>query len=205
MPDAGDHNRNSLSDPRSWVDRHGDILYRFALARVKDRSAAEDLVQETFLAALQARSQFSGLSDEQTWLISILKHKVFDYFRRTSKEAISDTDLDSWTEDPDFRTGSLLPGSWKTGRHPADWAVDPDSTLEAKELRGLLKKCLDDLPSSLFRAFTLREVEEMPPEKVCNVLGVSTTNLRVMMYRARKSLRRCLEIHWLEERRTRKR
>lgn len=189
-----------VSDPRTWVDRHGDPLYRFALVRVRDESLAEDLVQETFLAALLGRDKFSGLSDERTWLISILKRKIVDHFRRTSKEPIADLEIDQLTEESDFRRTADRSGTWKTGRHPTEWAPDPHNSLEIAEFWRYLQDCLRGLPETLSRTFVLREMEEMPPEKVCNVLGISATNLRVMMYRARKSLRRCLEIHWLEVR-----
>jgi RNA polymerase sigma-70 factor (ECF subfamily) len=73
-------------DPEVWVDRHGDYLYRFALARIKDPSVAEDLVQETFLAALGARKNFESRSAVRTWLTAILKHKIVDYFRHRPME-----------------------------------------------------------------------------------------------------------------------
>ena len=68
-----------FDDPESWVDHYGDFLYRFALSRVKDPDIAEDLVQETFLAALRSRESFESRSAGRTWLIAILKHKIVDY------------------------------------------------------------------------------------------------------------------------------
>ncbi|MHC4945232.1 MAG: RNA polymerase sigma factor, partial [Planctomycetota bacterium] len=75
-----------LSDPATWVDEHGDALYRFAITRLKDPEAAEEIVQETFLAALKAKDSFKGRSSERTWLIGILKNKVIDHFRKMSRE-----------------------------------------------------------------------------------------------------------------------
>ena len=69
-------------DPETWVDKYGDYLYRFALSRVKDPVIAEELVQETFLAALRSLKNFQGRSSGRTWLIAILKHKIIDYFRK---------------------------------------------------------------------------------------------------------------------------
>jgi RNA polymerase sigma-70 factor (ECF subfamily) len=189
----------TASDPRTWVDRYGDALYSFALVRVRDVSFAEDLVQETFLAALKGRDQFSGLSDERTWLIAILKRKIVDHFRRTNRELIADCDVDELAGDSDFRDNAEQSGTWRAERHPNEWVADPHTALEGAEFWRYLQGCLNGLPETLARAFVLREMEELPPEKVCNVLGITATNLRVLMYRARKGLRRCLEIHWLEE------
>ena len=79
-----------IDHPETWVNEYGDFLYRFALSRVKDPSVAEDLVQETFLAALRARENFKGRSAGRTWLIAILKHKIVDYIRKKIREPASD-------------------------------------------------------------------------------------------------------------------
>ncbi len=93
----------SIDNPESWVDSYGDFLYRFALSRVKDPAVAEDLVQETFLAALRARENFKGQSAGRTWLVAILKHKIVDHIRKKIREPSTDkieTLMD--TSDPDF-------------------------------------------------------------------------------------------------------
>ena len=79
-------NSDAPLNPDRWVEEHGDILLRYALARVRDTAVAEDLVQETFLSAWKARQGFAGLSAERSWLVGILKHKIMDYIRRTSRE-----------------------------------------------------------------------------------------------------------------------
>lgn len=196
MSESTPRDQESLSDPALWVERHGDALYRFALTRVRNAGTAQDLVQDTFLAALRGKGEFRGRSDELTWMISILKRKVIDHFRRLSREQLTDKDVEELEQDPDFRSGS-----WELGPRPVEWAATPDNSLERAEFRRFLRRCLSELPEALSRAFTLREIEEISPEKVCNVLNISATNLRVMMYRARKALRRCLETHWLEVRR----
>jgi RNA polymerase sigma-70 factor (ECF subfamily) len=74
-------------DPTSWLDAHGDYLYRYALVRVRDAAVAEDLLQETLLAAIGSSQNYSRRSSERTWLVGIMKHKVIDYFRRTARTA----------------------------------------------------------------------------------------------------------------------
>src|SRR5437660_9593238 len=82
----------AASDPERWVDEHGDVLYRYALVRVRKSEIAQDLVQETFFAALRTREKFRGGSSVRTWLCGILKNKVCDYYRKLGRET-SFTDL----------------------------------------------------------------------------------------------------------------
>src|SRR5205085_12346938 len=81
--------RSRASEPSEWVDAHGNYLYRYALVRLRDTALAEDVVQETLLAALQSRHAYAGRSAERTWLTGILKHKLVDHFRKVSRQAYS--------------------------------------------------------------------------------------------------------------------
>ena len=178
-------------DPEIWLDQYGDYLYRFALARVKDPAVAEDLVQETFLAALHGRKRFKGHSAVKTWLSAILKHKIVDYLRKKSREQlINDTDTLAETVDGFFHRN----GSWKI--RPEKWNLDPSKIYEQREFMDTLFKCLAELPDRQAKAFMLREMEGYGTKEICNVLQVSSTNIWVMLYRARMFLRRCLEIFW---------
>jgi len=181
-----------IDDPESWVDHFGDFLYRFALSRVKDPAVAEDLVQETFLAALRGRESFKGHSAVRTWLTAILKHKIVDYIRKKIREPSSDT-IEALTDtvDSDFDDR----GEWQL--RPSKWAVNPGKIYEQKEFLDLLYRCLAELPQRLAEAFMLREMEGLSTAEVCKVLGITATNSWVMLYRARMSLRRCLENKWL--------
>ncbi len=81
--------KKQILEPQKWVERYGDYLYNYTIVRVNDQAKAEDLVQETFLAGLKGRDGFQGKSSERTWLISILKRKIIDTYRKqyTSKES----------------------------------------------------------------------------------------------------------------------
>jgi RNA polymerase sigma-70 factor (ECF subfamily) len=81
----------SIINTDTWVDQYGDALFRFAFFRTRDRVIAEDLVQETFLAALQSKERFKGQSSEKTWLFSILKHKIIDHFRKNKPDRMNTT------------------------------------------------------------------------------------------------------------------
>lgn len=187
-----------ISDPATWVTKYGDILYRYTLTRIRDQIIAEDLVQETFLAALKARHNFAGQSSEQTWLVGILKKKIVDHFRRVSRETDFEkiNDLPS-EQDTDYELSGPMTGWWKTDRRPADWVVDDRDAVERKEFWDFLQQCLDSLHPRAAIMFVLREMEEMDSKEVCNILRLTPTNLRVMLYRARKDLRRCLEENWI--------
>jgi RNA polymerase sigma-70 factor (ECF subfamily) len=180
-----------LSSPDLWVDRHGDVLYRYAYSRIHNHAQAEDLVQETFLAALNARSQFKGKSSERTWLLSILRHKLIDQFRRTCRERPAE---ELGADDPETDGFFDSKGFWK--ERPDLWAPDPEDLLERSEFWEVFQKCVAGLPGRLGVAFSLRVMDGLEPEETCNTLGVSATNLLVMLHRARARLRRCLEKNW---------
>ena len=183
-----------IDDPESWVDHYGDFLYRFALSRVKDPAVAEDLVQETFLAALRARESFKGRSAARTWLIAILKHKIVDYIRKKFREPPTDK-IETMTDimDADFNDS----GKWQV--RPHKWAINPGKIYEQKEFFDVLYYCLAELPGRLAEAFMLREMDGLSTAEVCKILDITATNSWVMLYRARMSLRRCLENKWLGE------
>ncbi|UCG11287.1 MAG: sigma-70 family RNA polymerase sigma factor [Deltaproteobacteria bacterium] len=184
----GEH---TISDPESWVDEHGDILFRYALFRIQDVQLAEDLVQETFLAALRARDSFAGRSSVRTWLFGILKHKIIDHIRKASRERPAD-DIEKIA---DLRTDSFdETGGWKS--FPAKWTTDPGLFFQQREFWATLKSCLSELPPRLNQAFTLRELDGLSADEVRKILNVSPTNGGVMLHRARMRLRDCLESKW---------
>lgn len=183
-----------------WLELYGDILFRYAFRYVKDKQTAEDLVSETLLAGLKAQNSFAGQSTEQTWLIGILNNKIMDYFRKSKREiSFDEAAIISDNIDEDFTQSGHDAGSWKPNRRPAEWMVDADDPLEIKEFWLYLNKCIESLDIRLSMVFVLRELEEMDSKNICNVLSISSTNLRVMLYRARKQLRLCLEKNWIKE------
>lgn len=184
-------------NPLNWLEEHGDYLFRYALIRVSERDIAEDLVQETFLAALKSYSSFDGKSSIQTWLTSILRYKVMDHFRHIYKSEKNKVDLESGEMDNFISDGENV-GRWRPGYAPGDWTVTPDSRLQQKEFMQILKECLGALPDRIAAIFNLREIEGFDTDEICKEFGISTTNFWVIMHRARTGLRRCLEIHWFD-------
>jgi RNA polymerase sigma-70 factor (ECF subfamily) len=185
-----------LSDPERWPDLHGDYLYRYALLRTREPVAAEEVVQETFLAALQARSRFAGQSGERSWFVGIMKHKIADHYRKSAREVPSEN-LDSPVagEEPEDMFFEKE-GHWRRDQDiPAAWPGDPDTAAERQEFWDVLKRCLGELPQRTMQAFTLREVDDVSTEEICTTLKITPNNLWVLLHRSRKHLRRCLERH----------
>ena len=186
-----------IDNPENWVDEYGDFLYRYALSRIKDPTIAEDLVQETFLAALKAHQNFQGRSTARTWMIAILKHKIVDYIRKKVREPASDKveSLSDAAANESVDGSFDRDGEWKD--RPAEWAVNPTKLYEQKEFIDILYRCLGELPERQAKAFMMREIDGLSTDEICKALGISATNSWVILYRARMLLRQCLEIKWL--------
>ena len=178
-----------------WLQEYGDSLFRYALLRVRDVGVAEDLVQETLLAALKARDRFQGQAAEGTWLIGIMKHKIADHFRRARREIPAQASNDWFTEATFFETSD---GEWNSEHAPADWQTSPAQAAERNSFWKAFNECLAHMPARTASAFTLREVDGLRSEAICQVLGISLNNLWVMLHRARMHLRDCLETNWLK-------
>lgn len=182
---------SSLLNPDVWVDQYGDTLFRFALQRVRDTGIAEELVQETFLAAMRAKERFKGQSSEKTWLFGILKHKIIDHYRRRKHER-SDMNVEELAETTDaFFSGN---GKWRI--QPTSWDIHPGEAIEQKEFMDAFYRCLSQMPQRMADAFVHREVDGLNTEEICKVMDITASNCWVMLYRARMLLRRCIEINW---------
>ena len=183
-------------DPERWVEVYGDVLFGFAAARVRDRATAQDLVQETFLAAIKASESFAGRFTERSWLFGILRNKLADHYRLQYREvAVADLEPSLPEEQVAFGTSGLGKDGWVMKLAPKGWET-PDGTLISKEFHDVLRSCLSRLPDKVAQVFRLREIDGASSEEICKDLGVSPNNLWVMLHRARMGLRRCLEVHW---------
>jgi len=191
-----DNMAGKLSSPEQWLSQHGDYLFRYAMVKLRDEYLAEDAVQETLLAALQGRKNFSGDASEKTWLVGILKHKIVDLIRKKVREPTL-LNVDEPLEfDRDEVTEAMFDetGHWVTPNQ--DWG-NPDLVLEQKRFWKILNECLQRLPPQLALLYSLREISGMATEDICKDLNISTTNSWVMLHRARLGLKQCFEINWL--------
>lgn len=177
--------------PDAWVEQHGDYLHHFAIGQVRDPQVAEDLVQDTFLAALKARERFAGQSSERTWLVSILRHKILDHLRQRYRRPTMALD-DSEPARDDGRFGEAL--VW--AHEVAAECAAPHRRMELAEFRDSLQQALGRLPARLAQVFELYEVNEWSGREVCAAVNISEQNLWVMLHRARKQLRQELAAWW---------
>lgn len=190
---------NQSPDPGRWLDDHGNYLFKYAVFRLRDDVVAEDAVQETFLAALKAYEKFEGRGSERTWLVGILKHKIVDHFRRVSRETPIG---ESAEEAPDhhefFERIDEWKGHWNNDYAPTDWHATPAELIERSDFWNVFSDCLSPLPQRTASAFTLREVDGLTSEEICEMLSITVNNLWVMLHRARLHLRNCLEVNWFK-------
>ena len=186
------------TSPGQWVDAHGDYLFNFAVGQLRDPSVAEDLVQETFLAAFKARARFAGNSSERTWLVGILRHKIYDHLRHACRERAVRVDSEPRRRDEEAWDDAVL---WM--HDVAAESESPSHRLELAEFRANLELALGKLPPRLAQVFQLYSVEDRPNREVCEQLNISESNLWVMLHRARMQLREQLADWWSGEGRDR--
>lgn len=178
-----------MNDFRARVESERDYLLRYASLQLRDPQAAEDAVQETLLAALAGEAGFGGRSNLRTWLTGILKHKIVDAIRRSSREA----PLPSEDGAEEFDALFDERGHWC--EFPAAWS-DPDASLSQKQFFATLEECLENLPEKTARVFMMREHMGFDTGEICKELGITSTHCWVLLYRARMSLRECLDLNW---------
>lgn len=185
----------AATDPERWVDEHGDVLYRYALERVRKPEVAQDLVQETLLVAVRTREKFRGGSGIRSWLCGILKHKICDYYRKRGRET-SFTDLEFLAEECADR---FVPeGYWVHMNGPREWRPEADEVMHRDEFWKVMRDCLAKLPERIATVFMMREMDEVESKEICATLSISDSNLWVMLHRARMALRECLAMNWFE-------
>jgi RNA polymerase sigma-70 factor (ECF subfamily) len=177
-------------DPDNWVDAYGDALLGFALARVKNSDAAEDLVQETYFAALRSQKNFKGMSSEKTWLFGILKHKVLDHFGKARKMLF----INDVLPNPDgSEMFSRAPSSgWNDSRFPG---ADPEKDYIYREFLDHFYRGLSMLPKRAAAVFIYREIEGFSTEEIRQIFSISKSNCWTIFHRAKGRLRKHLEIY----------
>jgi RNA polymerase sigma-70 factor (ECF subfamily) len=188
------------TSPDQWVELYGDYLYNYAYSRVNDKQLAYDLIQDTFLAALSALKSFKGQSSEKTWMIAILKRKIIDHYRKNSRKRehnLLDKHFHDENENLPFYESGDNQGHWIEGKTPQNWHLSAIEAIENEELREIIYLCIDGLPARWASVFTLRIIEDLSSDEVCKELGITASNLWVIVHRAKLQLRECIEKNWL--------
>ena len=186
-------------DPNKWIDLYADYLFNYAIIRVDDHDIAKDLVQETFFSGLKGQTNFRGEASERTWLISILKRKIIDTYRRNSSSRESSmSEYQEDISDGDFYRGDdPFKGHWLEGKGPNSHSLMPEGELEQDELRQIIEKCISLLPPNLASVFIMKLIDEAESDEVCKELEITPSNLWVMLHRARLKMRECIESKWV--------
>ena len=186
---------SNVLSPHKWVTNYADYLYMYAIVRINDEDTAKDLVQETFLAALERVDRFEGKSTERTWLTAILKNKIIDVYRKkASGLAISNTNKAEQEVDDFFEEDN---GHWKTEYAPQPiTGMDGQDLLLKKEFNAILQLCMQKLPALWMSVFTMKHIDDAATEIICTELRVTPANFWVIIHRAKVNLRACLQKNW---------
>ena len=178
-----------LLHPDKWVDRYSDYLYNYTIVRVNDHEIAQDLISETFLAGLKSKDNFKGDASERTWLISILKRKIIDHYRRiNSNKGKAEIRVNYSGEDSE--------GDWLEERVKDPFDKTAEDSLENEELGLAIFNCLGKLDDRQAQIFKRKTIENFDTEAICNEFNITPSNLWVIIHRVRRSLAMCLQNNW---------
>ncbi len=185
--------QSEIEEVQSWVEEHGDLLFHYAISRVKNETLVEDLVQNTFIAALKGIKRFNRESKASTWLIGILKNQIIDHYRKEKRwTSIEDYPVLEKAFHDDYNSR----GSWLNPSR--NWKITPQSFSENRELQETLWTCIDKLPERVRQLYINREIEGDSTDEICVDLNISPSNLGVLIHRARHSLRKCFSENGLK-------
>jgi len=187
---------NNAIDPQHWVNRYADYLYSYAAFRIKDPDLARDLVQETFLAALERREKFEGKSSEKTWLTAILKNKLIDVYRSRSSSFGKDF-VPANIDAADEHFFNREDGHWNNLHSPAEFGIETQDSLENKEFAKILEACMNRLPALWLSVFSMKHIDDEPTDHICKELKITSSNFWVIIHRTKVNLRSCLQKYWL--------
>lgn len=188
MQNKTDADNTTVFTLKSWVALYSDTLYSWALHKTSRKEIAEDLVQDTFMAAVKSFDNYQGKSNPKTWLFSILNNKISDHYRNSfRKPMLNDTAFLETFFDPTDH--------WRAVETPQEWN-DDEHLLDNTEFQHTLSNCLKKLPESWGTAIQLKYLKEKKSEIICQELNISMTNYWQVVHRAKLQLRKCLELNW---------
>jgi RNA polymerase sigma-70 factor (ECF subfamily) len=173
-------------------------LLKFATLQLRNADSAEDVVQDTLLAAFNASEKFQNQAAVKTWIFSILKNKMIDLFRsgwHKHRVELNQQDEDS---SDDFEVLFNSKKHWEDAEAPSAWG-NPEQTLHNQQFWTIFEACLNKLPAATSRVFMMREFLGLETEQICQELQLKTSNCWVILHRARMQLRLCLEQTWFKE------
>jgi RNA polymerase sigma-70 factor, ECF subfamily len=186
----------------AWLlDRYSASLTRLARSYVASRAAADEAVQETWIAVITGIDRFEGRSSVKTWLhrilINVARSKGVKEHRSVPFASLSgELDADEPAVDPARFVGPGARGAGAWASPPTAWDTEPEGRLLGAETRAVVEAAIATLPPNQGRVLTLRDLEGFSAAEVCNALDLSETNQRVLLHRARAKVRQALEDHF---------
>lgn len=171
------------------------LMVKFATLQLSNSHLAEDAVQEALMGALKNAKSFAGRAAVKTWVFAILKNKIADVLRQKNRMADASILLCESEEAEDFSELFDPRGHWQKDERPANWG-NPQDSLRQNQFWKIFEVCLDGLPGNQARVFMMKEFVELDAHEICSALGITTSNLNVMLHRSRLRLRECLENRW---------
>jgi RNA polymerase sigma-70 factor, ECF subfamily len=184
------------------VQRYHMAMLRVARMYASDPQVAEEIVQESWIGVLRGIARFEGRSSLKTWIFSILINRAKTYAQREGRYLRQES-LDEAPSDPGEPAVSAerfnpadhptFPNHWAASGKPQSWVGLPEVRLELAETQAVIRQAIEHLPDQQREVITLRDIEGLSSEEVCNVLQISETNQRVLLHRARSRVRLALE------------
>jgi RNA polymerase sigma-70 factor (ECF subfamily) len=179
---------------RTWVSKHSDALYRFALQRLQEEDLCKDLVQEAFLAAWRNLDGYKGEASVKNWLFVILKSKITDHYRK----AHTRMEVETVRQEHNDQTFFDEEEHWRKGAYPQHWSVNVSNQVEAKEFQQVFRSCGKKLKEIQNAVFVMKYVDGMNSDEIRKELGLTSSNYWVLLHRAKVQLRACLEKNWIQ-------
>lgn len=192
--------QNASQVIKEWVDLYTAEMISWAYHKTSHQETAEDLVQETFIAAFQSFHTFENKSKPKTWLFSILKNKIIDHYRKCYKDIVIPSNKVHEEQSANL-FGFLFDsdGQWKTNQGNVNWTENSDELLDDPQFNVVLAGCMNRLPLTWNSALQLKYMEEKEQKSICKELGISATNYWQIVHRAKLQLKACLETYWFKK------
>lgn len=190
-------NENSKKVLETWVNQYSDELFSWALYKTSSKETAEDLVQETFLAAFNKIDTFQGKSQPKTWLFSILNNKVIDYYRSSATKKEKQTFSISENSGYELSDGLFNENeNWKNNDVNPIWDQE-EELLDNPDFNIVMQGCMEDLPQKWKYAITSKYLTDKNADEICQELEITVSNYWQVVHRAKLLLKKCLEMKWI--------
>lgn len=186
-----------LTDP-AFIKELRTQMLKFATLQLRDEALAEDAVQEALIGALKNAQSFNRRAALKTWVFAILKNKIADLLRKGSRMIEASRLLRDGEDEENLDELFDRKGFWQVDERPQAWSP-PLEQVKNDQFWRVFEACLCGLPENQARLFMMREFLELESHEICQTLDITTSNLHVMLYRARLRLRECLENRWFNE------